>query len=71
MSALGWIIYLIGAVLAFWLARSLINVRSRYRTGAAIVLAILWPALLALIAAFMLADAIEWSVKRIRRRWRL
>lgn len=66
-----YLLYAIGALLAFWLARSMINVRSRYRTGAAFVVAVLWPALLALIGAFMLMDAIEWSVRRIRRRWRV
>lgn len=70
MSALGWIIYAIGALLAFVLARSLINVRARYRTGAAIAVALLWPALLAILVACMLLDGLEWCVRRIRRRWR-
>lgn len=60
MSALLVILYLIGAIGTCYLAHSVISSKARYRTGAAIAAAVLWPAIAALIIGFMVLDAAEW-----------
>lgn len=68
MSIIAIILYAIGALLTWWLGLFLINMRSRYRHGAALACAAIWPALAIAIIAFLLLDLGEWGWLQLRRR---
>ena len=57
------IAWIVGALAVFLLAREMMNVRARYRTSAAMVAGVLWPLWSIMLAAFLLADLIEWLVR--------
>ncbi len=60
-------IYILGAAAFYWVALGVINVEARYRKGAALGIAVFWPGLIALLAAFLLLDLFEWVLRRTRR----
>ena len=65
MSWLLSILWVAGAVVIFLVARAdFVHTNARYRTAAAIAAGALWPVWTILIAVFLLADLIEWLVRR-------
>lgn len=61
------IIHIAVGLAVFLMVRGIINVKARYRSGAALACAALWPVIGALIAGFLLLDAVEWGARRLRR----
>ena len=57
------VLWLAGAGGIIFAARDMMNVEARYRTGAAIAAGVLWPIWAIVLAAFLLADLIEWLVR--------
>lgn len=59
------IAWIVGAVAVYLLSRGMMNVQARYRTLAAGVAGAFWPIWAIMLAAFLLADLIEWLVRLV------
>ncbi|MDZ4307557.1 hypothetical protein [Allopontixanthobacter sp.] len=61
------LVYVVIALAVYRVSLGAIGSAARYRKGAALGIAVLWPGLTAVVAASLLLDGIEWALRKTRR----